>query len=113
MTLKENEIIEISMHINTLIPEEDFDKKVLNDSDYKHEFDISWSFSDVKSSGGCENFTLDEGYYPSFGDDIEKYIEYEFMDIFKEIDEYEVFDVDKDDVEYQSAKIRVISVKNV
>ena len=112
MTLKENEIIELTMSITALIPEEDFEKTVLNDDDYKHEFDISWSFDDGKSSGG-DNFTLNEGESPSFGWEIDSYIKYDFLQIFNEIDEYEIFDVDKDDVEYQSAKIKVISVKNV
>ena len=111
MTLKENEIIDICMRITSLIPEEEMEKPVICLDDYKHEFDISWT-TDGKSFGG-ENFTLNEGACPSFGFDIEGYIKEEILNIFDELDEYEVFEVDKDDFEYQSAKIRVKSVKNI
>ena len=108
--LKVGDVMEIALRIETLIPDEDLQSKdILNDDDYKHNFDISY-FQDGKCIGGGE-FTLDEGYYPAFGDSIEDCVEEEMKEVFPEITDYEIFDIDNSDAEYKTAKVRVKAIK--
>ena len=111
MTLKTGDIIEFTLRIEALIPDEDLEtKNVLDDSDYKHSYDISYSVNDGEEIG-FSDFTLDEGFFPSFGDDISDCVKEEMQEGFKEVTDYEIFDVDDSDYEYKTAKVRVKAIK--
>lgn len=106
MTLKENDVIEVSMSITPQIPEEDEEKTVIDLNDYATECSISYTYPD---SGFTDlSFTEDAGC-SSFCD-IKDYLEQYLKNDIEEIDEYELFDVDNIG-EYQAAKIKILKIK--
>ena len=106
MALKADDIIEVSISITPQIPEEDEEKPVIDLNDYATDYFINYSYPD---SGYTDvSFTEDAGC-SSFCD-IKDYLEQYLQTDIEEIDEYEIFDVD-DVGEYQTAKIKVISLK--
>ena len=109
MTRKINDIIEFAVRINTIIPDKDLEKDVINEDDYAHEYSVSYSVNNGKEIGGYD-FKTAPGFYPS-EENIEEYIKDEMADVFEEVTDYEVFDVDKDIHDSQTAKVRVIAVK--
>ncbi len=106
MTLKENDVIEVSMSITPQIPEEDEEKTVIDLNDYATDYCINYSYPD---SGFTDvSFTEDAGCL-SFCD-IKDYLEQYLKDDITEIDEYEIFDVDNVG-ESQTAKIKILKIK--
>ena len=55
-------------------------------------------------------FTLDEGEYPDYVDDIVGCINEEMEESFPEVTDYEIFDVDNTG-EFRKAKVRIKAVK--
>ena len=108
--LKAGDVIEVSMSIDPQIPEEDYEKHNLNLDDYDIKYNISYIFPHDMGCGDVD-FLVEAGYCPSFGDDIKSYIEESVHNDIKELDDYEIFDVDNSSFEYQTAKIRVKSLK--
>ena len=108
--LKIGDVLDITLRIETLIPDEDFEtKEVLDDSDYAHDYDV-WFYKGDQFVGSTE-FQLEAGLCPSFCNDIEEYIAEDMPQTFADITEYEVFDVDKNNFERQTAKIRIKAIK--
>lgn len=106
MTLKENDIIDVSMSIKPQIPKEDEEKTVIDLNDYATDYSISYSYPD---SGFTDvSFTEDAGC-SSFVD-IEEYLKDSLQQDIEEIDEYELFDIDNAG-EYQTAKIKILKIK--
>lgn len=106
MTLKAEDIIEVSMSITPQIPEEDEEKTVIDLNDYATDYCINYSYPD---SGFTDvSFTEDAGC-SSFCD-IKDYLEQSLKDDIEEIDEYELFDIDNAG-EYQTAKIKILKIK--
>lgn len=111
MTRKVGDIIEFTLKIEAQIPDEDLESgAVLDDSDYKHDYDISYTVNDDEEYGSC-SYTLEEGCFPDFGDDIEECIKEEMETGFNEVTDYEIFDVDNSDYDWKTAKVRVKAVK--
>ena len=106
MTLKENDVIEVSLIIVPLIPEEDKDKPDINLDDYDTFTSITYMHSNTLLANVA--YREDPGY--SSYSDIKNYLEQYLKDDITEIDEYELFDVDNVN-KYQTAKIRIKSVK--
>ena len=106
MTLKENDVIEVSISITPQIPEEDEEKTVIDLNDYATDYCINYSYPD---SGFTDVSFTEEAGCSSFCD-IKDYLEQYLKDDITEIDEYELFDIN-DVGEYQTAKIKVKSVK--
>ena len=113
---KIDDVIKFTLKIEMLVPEEDYETKknaegkvVLDPIDYKHHYDVSYVVKDSKEYGWYE-YTLDEGFIPSFGDDVEELVKEEMQNNFKEITDYEIFDVDNSRYDYQTAKVRIKAV---
>ena len=107
--LNVGDVLDITLRIESLIPDEDFEKnEVLVDSDYAHDYDV-WFYKGDQFIGSSE-FQLEAGFCPSFSDDIEEYIEEEMPQTYADITEYEVFDVDKSNFEHQTAKIKIKAI---
>ncbi len=101
--------IGISLSIKTHIPDEDLWKdEILCEDDYKHSYSITYMLND-KCIGGSD-FTLDEGEYPDYLDDIVGCIKEEMEETFPEVTDYDIFDVDNTG-EFRTAKVRVKAVK--
>ena len=110
--LNVGDVLDITLRIESLIPDEDFEKnEVLDDSDYAHDYDV-WFYKGDQFIGSSE-FQLEAGFCSSFCDDIEEYLEEEMPQTYADITEYEVFDVDKSNFEHQTAKIRIKAIKKV
>ena len=108
--LKVNDIVEVTLSIDSLIPDEDFETKtVLNDDDYEHDYKISF-FMDNKCIAGTE-FHLEAGCYPDYLDDIEGCIKEELPERFPKVTDYDIFDVDNSGGEFKTAKVRVKAIK--
>ena len=106
MTLKENDIIDVSMRITPQIPEEDEEKTEIDLNDYATDYCISYSypesgFTDVSftEDAGCSSFV-----------DIEDYLKNYLQQDIEEIDEYEIYDIDNVG-EYLTAKIKILKIK--
>ena len=111
MSRKIGDIIEYTLRIKTLAPEEDLENEtVLYEDNYKHNFDISYSVNNNEEFGNYE-YTLDEGCYPDFGDDVVGCVKEEMAESFPEVTDYEIFDVNDSDFEYKTAKVRVKAFK--
>ena len=107
--LNTGDVLDVTLRIETLIPDEDFEtKEVLDASDYAHDYDV-WFYKGDQFVVSTD-FQLEAGLCPSFGNDIEEYIAEEMPQTFSDITEYEVFDVDKSNFEHQTAKIRIKAV---
>ena len=110
--LNVGDVLDITLRIEALIPEEDFEtKKVLDDSDYAHDYDV-WFYKGDQFIGSSE-FQLEADFCSPFCDDIEEYIAEEMPQTYADITEYEVFDVDKSSIERQTAKIKIKAIKKV
>lgn len=108
--LNVGDVIDVTLRIETLIPDEDFEtKKVLDDCDYAHDYDV-WFYKDDELVASSD-FQEEAGFCSSFGDDIEDYLSEEMPQTFADITEYEVFDVDKSDFQHQTAKIRIKAIE--
>ena len=108
--LNVGDVLDISLRIETLIPDEDFEKnEVLDNSDYAHDYDV-WFYKGEQFVGSSE-FQVEAGFCPSFGDDIEEYIAEEISQTYADITEYEVFDINKSNYEHQTAKIKIKATK--
>lgn len=107
---KIGDIIKFALKTETLIPDEDLENgTILDDTDYKHTYDISYSVNDYEEYGSY-NYTLDEGAIPDFTDDIEECVKEEMESCFKEVTDYEIFDVDDSRYEYKTAKVRIKAI---
>ena len=110
--LNVNDVIEITLSIDSLIPDEDFETKtVLYDNDYEHDYNIDYLMADGRFAN--TSFHMDAGCYPDYGDDIEGCIKEELPLLFPEVADYEIFDVNNSGSEYKTAKVRIKSVKEV
>ena len=108
-TLDVGDELGILLNIKTHIPDEDLKKgEMLYDDDYKHSYSITYRLKD-KCIGGSD-FTLDEGEYPDYVDDIVGCINEEMEESFPEVTDYEIFDVDNTG-EFRKAKVRIKAVK--
>jgi len=109
--LKENDILEISLKIETLIPEEDLAKPIIDNSDYAHEYSITYLLNDDKCIGGCD-FKTDAGFLYEYDNNIEGFVKEELKTSFPEIIDYEILETNDIEYEHQYAKIKVIKIKD-
>lgn len=109
--LKENDIIEVSMSIDLLIPEdEDFEKTgyVIDPNKYDTKYEVNYFYPN-KTGSATVNYT-DEAGCCSYVD-IKDYLEDCIKTDIDEIEDYELFDIDDKSGEYQRAKIKVLKTK--
>ena len=108
MGLKVNDIIEFEVKINILIQEDMKNQEGLVVQDYKREYTVSCLINGVY----VNEYTLDaDEYMIPPEDDVICLIKDEMKNNYKEVLEYEIFDVYKQEYESQSAKVRIMSLK--
>lgn len=104
MDLKPNDILNVRLSIEVDIPEED-----MKNSDFSYE-DYERCYSVFYSLGGQVYYAADEVFPVGAGDvDIKEWVAQDII-YDTQIKEYEIFDI-KDYGNYQTAKIKVISIK--
>ena len=109
MEIQVNDIIDVEMKLDLVIPEDDLSKSTIDPSDYKQNYEIS--YHNKRSSAFCDvSFQVDAGFSPCFSD-INSYLQESLSDDLCEIVEFEILESSVEDPDYQTATIKVISVK--
>ncbi len=106
-TLKPEDVIEVSMIWETLIPEDEEIGTTIDPNNYDNKYQISYKYPE--NAGFTDVDILEEAGCCSFVD-IKDYIENHLENDIPEISEYGLFDVDNEG-EYQTAKIKVLAIK--
>lgn len=108
MKFEIGDIIEVSITLDVDIPEEELAKNVIDIDNYEKNYSVDYHCE--RSGSACSyEFTVEKGF--SIDDDIDVYVKEDLKKIYPEITGYEIFDVEKDDIDYQSAKIKITSLK--
>ena len=130
MSIKVDDIFDFALRVRAFLPEEDVEtntilsknqasvpiifpkryrnENIINISDYKYEYRLA--YSNGKEMGG-QCCVLNEELPKSHKCDIEECIKKEMKRSCEEVTDYEIFDVDKSDLNFQTAKVRIKSIK--
>lgn len=108
MDFEIGDVINVSIRLDADIPEEDFEKDVIEMDKYDKKYSVDY-YCERTGASCSDNFTVEKG--SDIDDDINNYIEEDLQKIYPEITEYEIFDVKKDDFQEQSAKVRIKALK--
>lgn len=130
MTIKVDDIFDFALRVRAFLPDEDVEtntilsknqasvpiifpkryrnENIINISDYKYEYRLA--YSNGKEMGG-QCCVLNKKLTKAYKCDIEECIKKEMTRSCEEVTDYEIFDVDKSDLDFQTAKVRVKSIK--
>lgn len=108
MNFEIGDVIEVTIKLEADIPDEDWDKGVIDMDKYDKKYSVDYSCQRTGSSCS-DDFTVEAGF--TIDDEIDCYIKEDLPKIYPEIADYEIFDINKDDFEYQSAKVKIKALK--
>lgn len=109
--IKENDVLEISLRVEMLVPEQDKSKPVYNTEDYEHEYSITYMLNGKHCLGGAD-FKFEAGILYEYDNDIIGLVKEEIKNSFPEIIDYEIIKAEDSDYTYQYAEVKIKSIKS-